>query len=194
MRHSIQGRIQSQVSFLREQFLRDRDLPFTDVLSAEVVSQALAAIGACWNDRIFTPLVTPWVFLGEVLSAEPSCRAAVARLIAHRVSQGFNTVQLGDGGLLPDEEAAAGAILLYRGLPGGAKLQVLVAFQPVISLQAHRGVEHLTSLDQQMSQAIAQHRVADRPDRFEPRITKRRPTNFDRLTKPRKKIKLDMLN
>jgi hypothetical protein len=30
-------------------------------------------------------------------------------------------VQLGDGSLLPGEEAAVEAILLYRGLPGGAK-------------------------------------------------------------------------
>ena len=87
MRHFIQGRIQRQVSFLRQQFLQDGNLPFTDVLSMEVISQALAAVGACWNDRIFTPLVTLWVFLGQVLSADPSCRAAVARLIAHRVSQ-----------------------------------------------------------------------------------------------------------
>ena len=36
-----------------------------------------------------TPLVTLWVFLGQVLSADQSCRAAVARLIAHRVSQGL---------------------------------------------------------------------------------------------------------
>ena len=34
---------------------------------------------------------------------------------------GSETVQLGDGGLLPGEEAAVGAILLDRGLPGGAK-------------------------------------------------------------------------
>src|SRR6516225_12150411 len=89
MRHFTQGRIQRQVSFLRQQFLQDGNLPFTDVLSAEVVSQALAAIGACWNDRIFTPLVTLWVFLGQVLNADQSCRAAVARLLAHRVSQGL---------------------------------------------------------------------------------------------------------
>ena len=65
MRHSNQGRIQRQVSFLRRQFLQDGDLPFTDVLSAEVVSQALTEIGTCWNDRIFTPLVTLWVFSGK---------------------------------------------------------------------------------------------------------------------------------
>ena len=34
------------------------------------------------------PLVTLWVFLGQVLAADPSCRAAVARLIAHRVARG----------------------------------------------------------------------------------------------------------
>lgn len=89
MRHFTQGRIQRQVSFLRQQFLQDGNLPFTDVLSMEVVSHALVAIGACWNDRIFTPVVTLWVFLGQVLSGDQSCRAAVARLIAHRVSQGL---------------------------------------------------------------------------------------------------------
>ncbi len=41
-----------------------------------------------WLDRIYSPLVTLWVFLGQVLSADPSCRAAVARLIAHRLSRG----------------------------------------------------------------------------------------------------------
>ena len=39
-------------------------------------------------DRIYSPLVTLWVFLGQVLSADHSCRAAVARLIAHRLSRG----------------------------------------------------------------------------------------------------------
>jgi hypothetical protein len=89
MRHFTEGSFQRQVSFLRRQFLQDGGSPFTDVFSAEVVSQALTAIGAGWNDRIFTPLVTLWVFLGQVLSAVHSCRAAVARLIAHRVSQGL---------------------------------------------------------------------------------------------------------
>ena len=51
-------------------------------------SQALTAINVCWVDRIFSPLVTLGVFLGQVLSADQSCRAAVARLIAHRLAKG----------------------------------------------------------------------------------------------------------
>ena len=80
MWHFTDGSIQRHVRFLRRQFLQDGDLPFRDVLSAEVVSQALTEIGTCWKDRVFTPLVTLWVFLGQVLSADHSCRAAVARL------------------------------------------------------------------------------------------------------------------
>lgn len=85
---SHQGRFRQQFHFLRQQFLQDGPLPLTNVLSAETITPALQSIVAGWNDRIFTPLVTLWVFLGQVLSADHSCRHAVARLIAHRVSQG----------------------------------------------------------------------------------------------------------
>ena len=88
MRSYNHGRFQQQASFLRRQFLQDGDLPFTNVLSEGIVSQALTAIEVVWLDRIYSPLVTLWVFLGQVLSADSSCRAAVSRLIAHRLSCG----------------------------------------------------------------------------------------------------------
>jgi hypothetical protein len=87
MRQSSQENSRQQVQFLRRQFLQDGDLPFTDVLTEEAIGQALAAVTG-WLDRIFSPLVTLWVFLGQVLSADHSCRAAVARLLAHRLSRG----------------------------------------------------------------------------------------------------------
>ena len=87
MPYSNPGSFRAQASFLRRQFLQDGDLPFTNVLTEEVVAQALTALSG-WLDRIFSPLVTLWVFLGQVLSADHSCRAAVARLLAHRLAQG----------------------------------------------------------------------------------------------------------
>jgi hypothetical protein len=87
MRHLRRGAFHEQVRFLRRQFLQDGDLPFTNVLTEAVVAQALAALSG-WLDRIFSPLVTLWVFLGQVLSADHSCRAAVARLRAHRLARG----------------------------------------------------------------------------------------------------------
>ena len=88
MSFSNHGRFREQVRFLRRQFLQDGELPFTDVLSERTVTQALKALNVVWLDRIYSPLVTLWVFLGQVLSQDHSCRAAVARLIAHRVSRG----------------------------------------------------------------------------------------------------------
>jgi hypothetical protein len=88
MCHSSQGWLRQQVGFLRRQFLQDGDLPFTDVLSEDLVAQALKAINVFWVDRIYSPIVTLWVFLGQVLSADHSCRAAVSRLVAHRVGRG----------------------------------------------------------------------------------------------------------
>ena len=83
MRYSNQGRFQQQIRFLRRQFLQDGDLPFSNVLSEQLVAQALTAIDVFWMDRIYSPLVTLWVFLGQVLSADHSCRAAVAHPDMH---------------------------------------------------------------------------------------------------------------
>jgi hypothetical protein len=43
-----------------------------NVLCEESVAPALDAIKLAWKDRIYTPLVTLWVFLGQVLSADHS--------------------------------------------------------------------------------------------------------------------------
>ena len=67
MRHHP-GAFREQAALLRRQFLHDCDLPFADVLTDQVLADALAAAGH-WLDRVFSPLVTLRVFLGQVLSA-----------------------------------------------------------------------------------------------------------------------------
>ena len=88
---------QQQVRFLRRQFLQDGGLPFTDVLSEKIVLQALTAAGVRWNESIYQPLVTLSIFLGQALSADPSCLAAVARFIAHRCSHGQSKCSANSG-------------------------------------------------------------------------------------------------
>ena len=79
MRYSSNRLFRAQFDSLRRQFLQDGELPLTDVLSRETVTEALDTIEVAWNERIYTPLVTLWIFLGQVLSADHSCRDAVAR-------------------------------------------------------------------------------------------------------------------
>src|SRR5213082_2079807 len=126
MRHSNQERLRQQVQFLRRQFLQDGDLPFTNVLTEEVIAQALSALSG-WLDRIFSPLVTLWVFLGQVLSADHSCRAAVARLIAHRLARGQAPCSAETGAYcqarkrLPESFFSAAACSVGRGLDARAE-------------------------------------------------------------------------
>ena len=88
MRHCNQGWFREQFGFLKMQFLQDGDSSFASVLSDDLVKQALETIDFEWKDRIYTPLVTLWVFLSQVISADHSCRAAVARFVVHRVARG----------------------------------------------------------------------------------------------------------
>ena len=122
MRPAHHGRFQRQVEFLRQQFLQDGGLPFTDVLTAECISKVVEEIQLCWNECIYTPLVTLWVFLGQVLSADQSCGAAVARLIAHRVARGLKACSAETGAYclarkrLPERFFSAVAFLVGRNL------------------------------------------------------------------------------
>src|SRR6478609_11191894 len=123
MRPPNRGAFRDQVNVLRRQFLQDGGLPFTDVLTEEVIADALTGVGR-WLDRVFSPVVTLWVFLGQVLNADQSCRAAVARLIAHRVSRGLDPCSSETGAYcqarkrLPERFFAAVARLVGRDLDG----------------------------------------------------------------------------
>lgn len=68
-------------------------------------------------------------------------------------------------------------------------VQTLEAFQPIISCQSHRGETYRQQLYVEMLKAVASHRVADRPDRFEPRKRKRRPKKAEPMLKPRNELK-----
>ena len=73
-------------------------------------------------------------------------------------------------------------------------VQTLEAFQPVISLQGEHSPAVRNLLYEYLLNAIATHRVADRPDRYEPRLRKRRPEHSGFLRKPRPDTQRDMRN
>ena len=64
MRSYNHGRFERQASFLRRQFLQDGELTFANVLSEDVVAQALTATGVVWLDRIYSPLADAVDLLG----------------------------------------------------------------------------------------------------------------------------------
>ncbi|MFL5340379.1 MAG: hypothetical protein ACJ8F7_09530 [Gemmataceae bacterium] len=90
-------------------------------------------------------------------------------------------------------QAAAGEGVPPRSISFKATLQVLEAFRPLIACRAQRDPSYRAALYAQLLRAIAVHKVADRADRFEPRMAKRGPRRFDCLTRPRAAIKLRIL-
>jgi len=52
MGYSNERLFRQQFNFLRRQFLQDGKLPLTDILSREIVQQALDTIEVAWNERI----------------------------------------------------------------------------------------------------------------------------------------------
>jgi hypothetical protein len=86
--HSTAHRRTRQIETLRGQFAQSDHLPFADILTAERLEQALREEGAHWREAIYTPALTLWAFLSQIISADGSCRATVARVLAWLVSRG----------------------------------------------------------------------------------------------------------
>ena len=80
-----QGRVDSQVRRIRQcrrQIMDNQDLCLAKLLPQEQVDAAVEQHGVRFRERLYTPLVTIWTFLYQVLASDQSCRAAVARLLA----------------------------------------------------------------------------------------------------------------
>ena len=85
MRHDNRSATRRHLASIRH----DPARLFAGLLDPRWVSDALRQEGARWRDGgVYSPAITPWTFLGQVLSPDHSCRAAVARLMARLVAHG----------------------------------------------------------------------------------------------------------
>ena len=81
-----------QVGQLRQRFAHAPALPFAESAPRQAAEQAIRDEAVSFRDRLFSPLVTLWVFLSQVLDPDHSCRQAVARFLAWRTAPGIGTV------------------------------------------------------------------------------------------------------
>jgi len=87
-----------QVGLLRDQFAQAKGLPFANLLESRVVSRTVEEECPGSRARIFSPLVTLWAFLIQILDEDQSCRKAVARVQAYRASKGLTKCSPNTGG------------------------------------------------------------------------------------------------
>ena len=89
MPHSTARRRARQIETLRTQFAQADSLPFADVLTSQGLERALREERACWREAIYTPVLTLWAFLSQIVSSDGSCRAAVETNGAQSVREWF---------------------------------------------------------------------------------------------------------
>src|SRR3989304_4526216 len=88
---------------------RQGQLYFAALLPEDRILKAFGAARANWRGWVYTPANTVWVFLSQCLSADHSCRDAVARLIDWLVAEGRRPCSADTGayctarGNLPEE-------------------------------------------------------------------------------------------
>lgn len=85
--------LSEQFRLVGASFLQAEGLPFADVLPEDKIEQVFDRHGVAFGqdeDDVYTPAITLWAFLSQVLHREAlrSCAAAVARVITLLVASG----------------------------------------------------------------------------------------------------------
>ena len=82
----------SRFTALFHSYAQDDGLPFASVLTEDDVERAAVAERVAFataEDDVYTPAITLWGFVGQVLAGRKSCVAAVARIIVLRIAMGL---------------------------------------------------------------------------------------------------------
>lgn len=78
-----------QIDWFRRQFAQHAGLPFSEVLPAEVVIASLQTLGVRFYDSLYNPVTVLWLFLSQVIHANPTLAVAVEGFLAWRLGQGL---------------------------------------------------------------------------------------------------------
>jgi hypothetical protein len=101
---------------------RQGDLYFAGMLPKDRIEQAFGKARWFWQSWIYSPAVTLWVFLAQCLSVDHSCRDAVARLIAWRVTQGLKPCSADTGAYCTARERIPEAACLQLARDAGRRV------------------------------------------------------------------------
>lgn len=85
-------------TLLKEQLSSSIGLPLSEVLSAQAIEQVCQKHQHQYRQTLFTPVVTLWMWLSQVLETDKSLRNAVARVMAWSASNGCAIPSTDTGG------------------------------------------------------------------------------------------------
>jgi hypothetical protein len=75
------SKIFNPAQFLETQLANSIGEPFKEILPKSMLEEILATEGIKYYNRLFTPIVTLWTFLIQVIEPDSSCHQAVSKLV-----------------------------------------------------------------------------------------------------------------
>jgi len=94
MKHSF---INNRVAVLKEKLSNSMGLPFGHVLTETMIQQTLEDEEVSYRNRLYTPMVTLWTWLCQVIDKDKSCKNAVIRITSYIAASGETPPSTGTG-------------------------------------------------------------------------------------------------
>ena len=97
MKDNKLDRIRHGVTMLRQQFLQSGCGVFDQALGEQEVAALASELLTPYRKRIYPPLDTLRLFVGQALSADRACQDVVGRRLSERIAQGQSSSALNTG-------------------------------------------------------------------------------------------------
>ncbi len=118
-------RIRQQAMMFGRQFLQGDTGTFDQALGAHAMAAAVSAQVSGSRERIYAPLDTLRLFVGQVLSADRACQDVVGRRLSERMAQGQSESSLTTGSYCDARQRLPLAMPVTLGRALGAQLESL---------------------------------------------------------------------
>jgi len=88
MKNTKVARIRQKVAMLKQQFIQSDSGLFDQALDEHEIEAVMQKLDEPYRERIYSPLDTLRLFVGQVLSADRACQDVVGRRLSERIAQG----------------------------------------------------------------------------------------------------------
>lgn len=112
-----------KIDWLRRQFSQHGSLPFSEVLPAQVVKDGLESLCLQYYDSLYNPVTVLWLFLSQVIHANPTLAATVEGFLAWRLGQGLSACSTDTGAYCTARQRLPEALLALLTRHTGAAVE-----------------------------------------------------------------------
>ncbi len=118
-------RVKQKVAMLRRQFLQDDTGVFGQALGSQEMATVANALVEPYRERIYPPLDTLRLFVGQVLSADRACQDVVGRRLSERIAQGQSVSALGTSSYCDARKRLPVTLPVTLGIMIGERLEAM---------------------------------------------------------------------